>query len=395
MKKLYLLFTVIFIFSACHNNDEPTPVAEDTRTVLAYMGGDYLTSDLNQNIADMVQGYSEVSDGNNFLIYMDDGVTPTLYRLEKNSSGVIEKKIIKTYSNQISVDPAVINQVFSDAFSVYPAQSYGAIFSSHGTGWIPATKKVQAKSFGSDNGYQIDIVDMASVMENITSKFKRLDFLLFDACYMGEVEVAYEFRDCANYIIAAPNEIWSTGFPYKLIVKYLFDSQANFQKIPAQFFDYYNLTYDDHRLNSTIAMIKCSEMENLATATRKIIAAHPSEFYTIVPSGIQLYDRFGSSEHFTYDFGQLIESIATPAEWISFKNQLNATVVYKAATNFTETYLPFDKENSGAELQIDPNHFSGLGTYIPKASQITYINFFKTLSWFDASGWNQTAWGTN
>lgn len=385
MKKLYLLFTVIFIFSACHNNDEPTPVAEGTRTVLAYMAGDGLTEALNQNIADMVQGYSEVSAGNNFLIYMDDGEAPTLYRLVKDSSGIVEKKSILTYpKDQISVDPAVINQVFKDAFSEAPAQSYGAIFSSHGTGWIPATRKVQAKSFGSDSGYQIDIVNMASVMENITSKFKRLDFLLFDACYMSEVEVAYEFRDCANYIIAAPTEIWEPGFPYKQIMKYLFDSQANFQKIPAQFFDYYNLTYDEHSLNSTIAMIKCSEMDNLAAATRKIIAAHPSEFYTIVPSGIQLYDRSGSSAHFSYDFGQLIESIATPAEWISFKNQLNATVVYKAATNFIGTYLP-----------INPDHFSGLGTYIPKASQADYINFFKTLSWFDAAGWNQTAWGTN
>jgi len=175
---------------------------------------------------------------------MDDEVTPTLYRLEKNSSGVIEKKVIKTYSNQISVDPAVINRVFTDAFSAYPAQSYGAIFSSHGTGWIPATKKVQVKSFGSDNGYQIDIVEMASVLENITSKFKRLDFLLFDACYMGEVEVAYEFKDCTNYIIAAPTEIWAPGFPYKQIMKYLFDSQYYFQKIPEQFFDYYNFTYE-------------------------------------------------------------------------------------------------------------------------------------------------------
>jgi len=383
MKKLFLLLLGIIVFSACHH-DDPTPSAEDTRTVLAYMGGDELTSDLNQNIADMVQGYSEVSEGNNFLIYMDDEVTPTLYRLEKNSSGVIEKKVIKTYSNQISVDPAVINRVFTDAFSAYPAQSYGAIFSSHGTGWIPATKKVQVKSFGSDNGYQIDIVEMASVLENITSKFKRLDFLLFDACYMGEVEVAYEFKDCTNYIIAAPTEIWAPGFPYKQIMKYLFDSQYYFQKIPEQFFDYYNFTYENRTLNSTIAMIKCSEMVNLATVTKKIIAAHPLEFYTIVPSGIQLYDRYDSSSHFSYDFGQLIESIATPVEWTSFKNQLNAVVVYKAATNFTGTYL-----------SIDPNHFSGLGTYIPKASQKTYINFFKTLSWFEASGWDQTAWGAN
>jgi len=53
MKKLFLLLLGIIVFSACHH-DDPTPSAEDTRTVLAYMGGDELTSDLNQNIADMV-----------------------------------------------------------------------------------------------------------------------------------------------------------------------------------------------------------------------------------------------------------------------------------------------------------------------------------------------------
>jgi hypothetical protein len=133
--------------------------------------------------------------------------------------------------------------------------------------------------------------------------------------------------------------------------------------------------------SATIAVTKCSELSNLAVATKKIITAHADTIYKLVPSSIQLYDRETSSYHFAYDLGNFIEDVATADEWASYQTQLNATVVYKATTdNFIN-------------LKIDSNHFSGLGAYIPKASQTTYVGFFKTLSWYDAAGWNQTAWG--
>jgi hypothetical protein len=362
-----------------------------------------LTANVEANVDSMMLGFKNTPNAGNLLIYLDDAnKAPALYKLKKNNDGSVSKEVIKNYSEQNSLDVSVMKGILSQAYGSYPADSYGLILWSHGYSWIPSsfTKAISTRWFGQDNSTTtqgdsnnfMDIPDLAEALKAAPY----LDFLIFDACYMSSVEVAYELKDRADYLIAAPNEILDVGLPYKEIIKPIFSEDKDYKGIPSQFYYFYNSVYGEHRLNSAIAMIKCSEIGNLAAATKGIIAAHPSEFYTFNNlSSIQLYDRDTYANHFAYDLGQLIQNVATPEEWTSFQKQLNATVVYKAATNFTGPYLPNDATNSGAELQIDPNHFSGLGAYIPKAGQTTYISFFKTLSWFNASGWNQTGWGTN
>jgi Clostripain family. len=389
MKKLLLLFSFILTLSACHNNDEPIldPVS---RTVLVYMIADNsLTANVTANVDSMMLGFKTAKEIGTLLIYLDDSSkSPVLYKLKKNNNGSVVKEVIKNYSEQNSVDVSVMKEILSEAYSSYPANSYGLVLWSHGYSWIPSpsTKTVSTRWFGQDNttttqGDSNNFMNIPDLAEALKSA-PHLDFLMFDACFMSGVEVAYELKDYTDYLIAAPTEVIDLGFPYGQIIEPMFSSEKDYKEIATRYFNYYNAMSGQYQ-SATIAMTKCSEMDNLAAATKKIIAAHPTEFYTIVPSNIQLYDRESYANHFAYDFGNLIEEIATTEEWTSFQKQLDAAVVYKATTDYF------------INLQIDPTKFSGLGTYIPKLSQTTYINFFKTLSWFDAAGWNQTAWGTN
>ncbi|WP_321436934.1 clostripain-related cysteine peptidase [uncultured Bacteroides sp.] len=387
MKKLFLLLSIIIIFSACNNNDEPEKVS---RTVLVYMVADNtLTDVVEANVGSMMAGLKATSNADNLIIYLDDfNKTPVLYKLKKSNDGSVTKEVIKNYSEQNSLDVSVMKGILSEVYSSYPADSYGLILWSHGYSWVPSpsTKTVSTRWFGQDNSTKtqgdtddyMDIPDLA----NALTVAPHLDFIMFDACLMSSVEVAYQLKDRADYLIATPTEVIDSGFPYKQIIEPMFSSQKNYTEMASRFYNYYNAMSGQYK-SATIAVTKCSEMDNLATATKKIIAAHPLEFYTIVPGGIQLYDRVGSSDHFAYDFGNLIEDIATTEEWTNFQKQLNATVVYKATTDYF------------INLKIDPNHFSGLGAYIPQQSQTVYNAFFKTLSWYDAAGWDQTAWGSN
>jgi len=387
MKKLFLLLSIIIIFSACNNNDEPEKVS---RTVLVYMVADNsLTDIVEANVDSMMAGFKATSNADNLIIYLDDSnKTPVLFKLKKNNDGSVTKEVIKNYSEQNSLDVSVMKGILSEVYSSYPADSYGLVLWSHGYSWVPSpsTKTVSTRWFGQDNSTKtqgdaddyMDIPDLA----NALTVAPHLDFIMFDACLMSSVEVAYQLKDCADYLIATPTEVIDLGFPYKQIIEPMFGSQKNYTEIASRFYNYYNAMSGQYK-SATIAVTKCSEMDNLAAATKKIIVAHPLEFYTIVPSSIQLYDRVGSSDHFAYDFGNLIEDIATTEEWVSFQKQLNATVVYKATTDYF------------INLKIDPNHFSGLGAYIPQQSQTAYNAFFKTLSWYYAAGWDQTAWGSN
>ncbi|WP_353333339.1 clostripain-related cysteine peptidase [Bacteroides sedimenti] len=386
MKKLLLLFCIAFTLVACHNDEPQIPEAAN-RTVLVYMIADNtLAGNVEANVDSMMSGYKATKEAANLIVYVDEaGKTPVLFKLEKNSNGSVSKTIIKNYPEQNSVDVTVMQGVLSDVFNNFRADSYGLILWSHGYSWVPSssTKTISTRWFGQDNATKtqydsnnfMDITDLNEAL-SVAPKF---DFILFDACLMSGVEVAYELKDRAEYIIAAPTEIIDLGFPYNRIVEPMFGSKDNFKELAIRYFDYYNAMNGLYK-SATIAMIKCSEMGNLAMITKNILAAHKSEFSTLPTTSIQLYDRVGASSHFAYDFGQLIGSVATSAEQSALQKQLDATVVYKATTDYF------------IDLRIDPLHFSGLGAYIPRQEQTAYNIFFKTLSWYQAAGWDQIQW---
>lgn len=57
---------------------------------------------------------------------------------------------------------------------------------------------------------QIETTDLADAMADAGF---HTEYILFDACYMSSVEVAYELKDVTHYLIASPTEVLSYGFP--------------------------------------------------------------------------------------------------------------------------------------------------------------------------------------
>ena len=122
-------------------------------------------------------------------------------------------------NSQIATDPAVMEEVFTDMQKIAPSDSYGLILGSHATGWMKGNS-VQSKAFGDDGGYNIDIPDLANVLKKSFSE--KLDFVLFDACMMGNAEVGYELKDVTSHCIASVMETPVYGFPYDQILPYLY-----------------------------------------------------------------------------------------------------------------------------------------------------------------------------
>ena len=55
----------------------------------------------------------------------------------------------------------------------------------------------------------MELADFASALP--LPNHRKWDFILFEGCYMGSVEVAYELKDKTEAIIASPTEIVSPG----------------------------------------------------------------------------------------------------------------------------------------------------------------------------------------
>lgn len=158
--------------------------------------------------------------------------------------------------------------VIGDMMSVYPSESYGIIFGSHGSGWLPTI--TGTRSIGQDGGrYSSDtalIPELAEVLRTVNPQ--KFDFVLFDACMMGCAEVYYELKDAAKYCIASVLDIPAAGFPYASVMPYLYENAIKeyLKPICKDYIDYYN--YNGW---GTISAVDCNQMEGLAEAVRSVI----------------------------------------------------------------------------------------------------------------------------
>ena len=130
-------------------------------------------------------------------------------------------------------------------------------------------------------GRQMEINEIASA---IAASGLHLDFLLFDACLMQSIEVAYTLRHTADYIIGCPTVTSSHGFVYHDLIRHaLFAWPASDQNISLIADTHYQSLMEDpaweplyEDMGCVISVIKTSEIEQLAQSTAHYISQYAS-----------------------------------------------------------------------------------------------------------------------
>lgn len=392
MKKNILLISLasLFLLFSCEKEESARPQPVD-RTILVYLAADNnLVGNAYKNLTDMAAGMK--SAGGNLIVYIDpynyysaNGTTdfPRLLKIESDGT----QRVVETYAQENSASAEVLARVLARTKALYPAKSYGLVLWSHGNGWIPSPSMERSRSlmpdiwekdpnalptkwFGQDvprNGY-MNISDMAAVLP----KDRSLDFILFDACFMGSVEVMYDLRQAARYIVSSPAEILASGFPYQSVLPLLFSETLQLEKTCRAFVDFYrNYRYP----SATISLVNTSELDKLAASARTLLSAFPNA--VVETSDIQPYEAM--RDHFYHDLEDYYAHIASGTVLDDFREQLARTVIYADHTdNFYSAY--------GSDHWVKVNAFSGLSTYITRTSSpVLETGYFDT-SWARAVG---------
>lgn len=403
IKILSLLVCLVAFLSACNDDEEgpvvPQPREQVGRTVLVYIVGDAgdpineLSTLFETNFRDMKKGMEEVDYSKcNLVVYseMVDDV-PHLISLKKQNGKVVADTLF-TYPEQNPLAKEVMSTVVSNTVSYFPADSYGFVFLSHSSSWVPAITDANSRSIGYYRRTQMNISDLRDVL--ISSFPKPLKFILFDSCSMQAVEVAYELRDCAEYFIGSPTEIPGPGAPYSTVVPEMFTENDLPINIANAYFDYYERyytgqipsAYDNWTGGVAASVINSAALDDLAMVTKTIIRKYIQNKKEVNLSGILLYDF--SREHANYDFDNLIQSLTggkDNEDYQLWRQSFDEAVIYWETTR---------KNYSG----ITRNMFSmekaeGLSTYIPNGDYNSTMNkFYRTLQWYSAAGWNETGW---
>lgn len=418
MKKWFYILLVI-VLAACSNEiPEQQPAKRSGRTVLAYLisnnAGTSLDNDLRNNVIDMYTALGNMKESCTLLVFYRPYTgdiplsNPTLMSFYTDGRGNVNNQPVLsgdnltfeavcqiaqkkeyTMNSQIATDPAVMKEVFTDMQIVAPSDSYGLILGSHASGWMKGNS-VQSKAFGDDDGYNIDIPDLAGVLKNSFSE--KLDFVLFDACMMGTAEVGYELKEVTSYCIASVMETPALGFPYKQVFSYLYSENIDYSAVCHEFISF-------NKVNNawgTCAVMNCSQMENLANAVKAKLSEWKDALSSVSMQNVQQYG-VGSYRYFSYDvldfFRELggksgVAEIDLNEAIASVQNALNETVIAKEC-------IP---NPSNSSFRVDEARFCGIGMYIPKEvndyvpDNISWNNwndyYKQSISWYHASGWD-------
>ena len=365
------LFTIL---SSCIKNNTDDP--EYRRVVVLYLAANNnLSSYASNNIISLKEGYLPGEDSKDIvLIYSHlSGSNPKLLRLYKDDSGKVQEDVVANFDSQNSATPQVLENLLNKIKIIFPAEEYGLILWSHASGWLPQGYYSSptgfnaympdpyagiVKSFGEDSGVEMEITDLKDAIPY------HLSFIIFDCCFMGGIETAYELKDKCDYIVASPTEILATGFPYDQVMKPLFERTADLNETCQIFYDYYNGMSGVNK-SATIAIYQTDKLQQVAAASKIIFNNNRSKIATLNMSQVQKYFRL--DRHWFYDLSDLMESIAMPSEFTNFKSALDNAVIAKW---YTDNFI-----------DIKINSFSGISTYIQNPTNSYLDNFYKGYQW--------------
>lgn len=372
--------------------DEPAPSPSSyKRTVLVYIAADNnLSSFALQDLAEMKQGMAQVSDGTlHLLVYIDTGSSPRLVELKKQNGQVVED-VVRTYDDRNSVGVDETLEVFDAVFANpdFLAESYGLIYWSHADGWIPYGQ-VSTRWVGqdkTDGDHRMNLSELVTVLQSAP----HLDFLMFDACFMASVEVAYEVRSFADYYIASPTETPGPGAPYQILVPLMAADQAAVQMGQA-YCDYYAANYNggigisnsNWTGGASLCVMRTDALEALAALTAQLLPAEVVDIAALRKAVFD-YDHDGWGRDYVgyFDLKQLMEQVLDDASYATWAQAFDAAIAYWSTTpkNYSQFAGMFSMEGA-----------NGITHYIPGSSTQRDVAY-RSLQWYQDAGLEKLGW---
>ena len=383
-------------------------------------GFNNLSSSLAEDIRDLEKGFIPGSAPlENYLFVFSHLVessystpsSPKLQRIYLGPDGnPMKETLLEMEPGTISNRAECIREVLEFLKEKYPEiESFGVLMSSHGTGWtppgycttgyknegnsdviewrrsafpgtylsgeylyepVPGVKSMGYTVTGVNPtvAYETDIREIADLLP-----FK-LDYIIFDACFMGGVEVACEFRDKCNFVVASQTEILSDGMDYTTMISDLLEgNRADLVSLATNYFNHYNLSIGSKR-SATISVVDCSKLGTLAAVCRNLFRNYDISKDNVDASKLQKYFYYTNHAWF-YDLYSIVQAAgASETELSDLQWALDECILYKAATPTFALYgFPIDTH-------------SGLSMYLPEKERTQLNSYYRELSWNKLTG---------
>lgn len=189
-------------------------------------------------LVDRIGGYSSDYSilGANFTDTRIYSITSS--SIERIGGGSYLPTITTTSTSELNMGSITVLEDFIDyCKNIYPATNYALIFTNHGGGMRSSgSRNISSdirKGFCYDETSSNDKLYVAELKEGLDSSHS-VDLMVFDACLMAGIELAYEYRPTAtagdfevDYLVASAPVVWGYGLPYTRVFNRINGTNGN------------------------------------------------------------------------------------------------------------------------------------------------------------------------
>lgn len=390
-----ILLPVLLAALACSCTKDYYDTGRKYSRVAVFFTADHnnLAYEIDRNISALISGPLPFTGSNKALLifrnppksYSDfsPDTTPLLIRASSDIYGrPVLDTLLRLDAGTPAADPGTVRRVLEYIQSAFPSDHYGMLMSSHASGWLPkffynnpvkpSSSSIAPSSFGveslpENSDYaEMDITELAAAIP------MRLDYLIFDACLMAGVEVAYELKDKVDMLAFSSAEIMAPGMDYTNFTKYLLaDAPYSLEAFCRDYYDKYDAMNGAGR-TATVSLVDCRKLDALASVCEELFETYRESIASLRKSGVQGF--FTRDKHWFFDLEDIVyKAGADSGEMARLGKALDGCVVYKAATDLIL-----------GQVRVDSH--CGLSMYLPGEGSAVLDEFYRSLAWNRASG---------
>jgi len=257
---IFLIFLLLFITPVKSNNVK--------NLFIIYMAAD---NDLYAHALGDILEIKNSSFSNTKVLILLDGENETkIFEIDNK----IETEL-KIYNNLNTGDPQVLTDFILFSLNRYNPENIILTLWGHGDGRNFKGSDGKGVCYDETTTDYLTIKEIKESLKNIYNKKNRkIDIIIFDACFMQTVEVSYELKDYVDYIIASQAYVPLDGFPYDDILNNISLEKISIidigKEITKSYFNSYNNGSQGEEKVS-ISLLKAIKSVDILNLTKEFI----------------------------------------------------------------------------------------------------------------------------
>lgn len=413
--KLWILLLVsgialVLFPAACAGISEENDTAIRKEIIMLYMVGSDLESERGLASEDIQEIQESGFDEDHVQIILCTGGAAHWWNpsISEEECGVfelhtqeLEKVSTLNYTNM--AEAATLTAFMDYVYDNYTADCYSLILWNHGGGAVVG--------YGGDENHGYDTLtlyelDRALGKSRLIAEGKKLEWIGFDACLMGMLEVASACAPYAEYLVASEGMASEQGWDYAFLSSIRDESCFSGEVTGREIVDAYAAYYDSMETCQPEYTLACMDLSETVYVIEKL-----EEFILTARTDLMngSYSRLarerdrtkafsptqitGSSvDYDTVDLYNLSEQFAEyhPEEAAALQEAIRKLVVYEktnvADANGVAIYFPYENKEAAPDWLAEYNRLPFCDTYVEFVKGFSQVLTGERLTNWDFSG---------